>query len=129
MSQFFNVSSEKEKRRLLRKNQTYAETILWSILRNKQLDGYKFHRQYSVDRYVLDFYCPALKLAIEVDGKFHLQPEAIKYDAAREAFIAGFGISFLRFTNIEILENLDNVLQRIVAWISGQPSPSLRRRG
>ena len=85
---------------------TEAETLVWSKLRAKQMCGYKFRRQYSVGVYILDFYCPSLKLAIEIDGDTHFQAGARKYDLARQEFIERFGIRFLRFTNPQVCENL-----------------------
>jgi 1,4-dihydroxy-2-naphthoate octaprenyltransferase len=90
-----------------------AEIVLWSRLKSNALDGYKFRRQYSVGKFVIDFYCPRLTLAIEVDGDSHFSDESEPYDKARRDFIESFGISFLRFTNNEIYENLGEVLAKI----------------
>ena len=84
-----------------------AEVILWSKLRGKGLDGHKFRRQYSIGKFVLDFYCPKLRLAIEVDGDSHM--EAI-------------GITFLRFSNREIYKNINGVLNKISGYIKTQES-------
>ena len=92
-----------------------AEVVLWSRLKNKGLDGYKFRRQYSIGKFVIDFYCPRLKLAIEVDGDSHFSDKSEAYDKERERFIESFKISFLRFTNKDIYENLDEVLAAIKA--------------
>lgn len=125
MTKIYNRTSEKEKRRLLRKNMPPAEVILWSKIKGKQLKGYKFRRQYSVGRFVIDFYCPEIKLAIEVDGESHYTDDEIKqYDQDRQAFIESFGIRFVRFTNTEIYNNLDGVLQKLVMILS---DPSLQR--
>jgi very-short-patch-repair endonuclease len=71
MTKIFNKSSEKLKRQQLRNNLTPAELILWSRLRGKQIYNCKFRRQYSIDYFVIDFYAPEIKLAIEVDGESH----------------------------------------------------------
>ena len=92
---------------------TQAETLVWSKLRAKQMCGYKFRRQYSVGVYVLDFYCPTLKLAIEIDGDTHFQAGAKISDLSRQDFIEKFGIRFLRFTNQQVSKNLEGVLARI----------------
>lgn len=113
MTEFFNKHSETEKRRLLRAQMPQAEIILWDKLRRRQIAGAKFRRQYSVERFVLDFYCPALKLAIEVDGPTHDSLDARVYDQMRQKFIETFGIRFLRFTNIDIYQNIDAVLDAI----------------
>ena len=75
----YNNSDHKEKRKLLRENQTDAERRLWQFLRNKQL-GFIFRRQYGAGRYVLDFYCSKARLAIEVDGGGHAEKGQIEYD-------------------------------------------------
>ena len=111
MTQYFNRASEKEKRRFLRNNMPKAETVIWSKLKGRQLLGYKFRRQYSVDRYVVDFYCPELKLAVEIDGDGHFQNGAKNNDRRRQAFIESFGIQFLRFTNEDVFKNLDGVIE------------------
>ena len=105
MTRHYNKKKETGKRRKLRKSQTYAERIMWIHLRNRQTLGYKFRRQYSVDQYVLDFYCPELKLAIELDGEVHDLEDQKEYDIVRQKYIEEFGISFLRFTNEEFLGN------------------------
>jgi len=90
-----------------------AEVILWSKIRAKQLGGYKFRRQYSVDQYILDFYCPKAKLGIEIDGDSHFSELAQKHDRKRQYLIESLGIKVLRFNNREIYENLDSVWEAI----------------
>ncbi len=75
--------------------------------------GERFLRQYSVDQYVLDFYCPKLKLAIEVDRDSHFMPSAQNQDKARQEYIEAFGIKFLRFTNEDVSKNIDGVCQTV----------------
>ena len=113
MTRHFNKATEKQKRRHLRRNMTQAERMVWAKLRDKQMCDYKFRRQYSVGSYVIDFYCPALKLAVEIDGESHFEEGVEAYDQQRQAFIENFGIRFLRFTNREIYENLEGVLEAI----------------
>ena len=113
MTKFFNKTAEKEKRRLLRKILPKVEVVIWSRLKGKQVLGYKFRRQYSIGTYVIDFYCPALKLAVEIDGDSHFQEGAQDNDKHRQAFIESFGIQFLRFTNEDVLRNLEGVLEAI----------------
>jgi len=110
MTQIYNRTSEKEKRRWLRNAMTEPEIILWSQLKNKQIGGHKFRRQYSMGPYILDFYCPEKKLAIEVDGGGHFTKDGMAYDQVRESVIGQFGVHFLRFTNVDIRENLHGVL-------------------
>ena len=113
MTRIYNRTSEKEKRRRLRNSMTEPEIILWSRLKNRQIAGHKFRRQYSVGPYILDFYCPEKKLAIEVDGGGHFTEEGMAYDRVRESVIEQFGIRFLRFTNVDIRKNLYDVLTTI----------------
>jgi very-short-patch-repair endonuclease len=117
MTQLFNKTTEKLKRRQLRSNMTKAEAIIWQKLRCKQLENCKFRNQYSVDRFVLDFYSPEIKLAIEIDGESHFQEGAAHYDNDRQIFIESAGINFLRFTNNQVYENLNGVLEIIARKI------------
>jgi very-short-patch-repair endonuclease len=113
MTKAFNKKEHKLRRRSLRKNMPNAEVILWSKIKNRQMHGERFLRQYGVDEYILDFYCPRLKLAIEIDGDSHYIPGAEEKDQARQRHIESFGIRFLRYTNVGIFENIDNVCQNI----------------
>ncbi|HET9418817.1 MAG TPA: DUF559 domain-containing protein [Chthoniobacterales bacterium] len=121
----------------LRKSATDCERILWRRLRNRNFAGYKFRRQHPIDRYLLDFYCPAVKLAIELDGSGHGYRLRESRDLAREQFLARQGIAVVRFWNHQIREELDSVLQAI--WLalekrtpnnpSPQSSPFRKGRG
>ena len=121
MKRIFNRTEEKEKRRKLRNNMTNAEKLLWERIRNRQLRNKRFLRQYSVVKYVIDFYCPEIKLAIEVDGDTHESEEEILYDKNRQEEIENFGISFLRIKNEEIFVNIDKVILKIEAINDGTP--------
>jgi len=99
---------------------------LWSKLKSRQLSGYKFRRQYSVDGFVIDFYCPALKFAIEVDGETHDQ--RIDYDLQRQKKVESLGIRFLRFSNSDIFQNMEAVLDKIIDIIN-QHTPSISPSG
>ena len=111
MTRIFNRKSEQEKRRKLRKNATYPEKILWERLRKRRINGIRFLRQYSVGKFVLDFYSPKVKLAIEIDGSSHIGKE--EYDAFRQKFIENLGIHFLRFGNQAVLNDTEFVVERI----------------
>ena len=87
MKFFRNDPTLKRRRRELRRNQTEAEKALWTHLRNKQFYGMKFFCQYSIGPYILDFYCPNMNLAVELDGGQHNQCESKKYDAARLKYL------------------------------------------
>jgi len=95
---------------------TSTEKIVWTHLRKKQL-GCRFLRQYSVDHFVIDFYSPELKLAIEIDGDVHKVPENKEYDKARQKYIEGFGIKFVRIKNEEIFGNADLAFEKIIKEI------------
>ena len=111
MTLAFNKKKEQEKRRYFRKNMPKSEVLLWTRLKKRQMHGERFLRQYGVDQYILDFYCPRLKLAIEVDGDSHYMPGAEDQDKARQEYIESFGIGFLRFTNEDVYTNIDGVCQ------------------
>ncbi len=113
MTKLYNKTSEKEKRRSLRNNMPPAEKIIWSKLRCQQIENCKVRRQYSIAAFVVDFYCPELKLAIEIDGDSHYEDGIQEYDRERQAFIEDKGIEVLRFTNQKVYENLDGVLETI----------------
>ena len=126
MTRHYNKKSEQEKRRLLRNNMTYCEKIIWNHLRKRQL-GCRFLRQYSVDHFVIDFYCPELKLAIEIDGDIHEIPEQKDYDKARQKYLEAFGIEFVRIKNEEFLSNPNKAFSKIekkIVSIAENESPS-----
>ena len=98
--QQYNLPQYKGFRRDLRNGMTPAEISLWLILKDRQVDGLKFRRQFGVGSYILDFYCPALKLAIELDGQVHFSDEARAYDAERDAYLLReHSIRVLRYEN------------------------------
>ena len=99
----------------LRKNQTQAEQILWKEIRNNKLHGYKFRRQYAIGRYIADFYCSSAGLVIQIDGKIHDVYEQKEYDLIREKEIKSRKINILRFSNGDVLNNINNVLFKIHA--------------
>ncbi len=106
----FDKSSTLEKRRLLKFNQTEAESLLWSKLRNRQFHNLKFRRQFGIGEYVADFYCPEIKLVIELDGSQHYTDEGLAYDKIRTEFMECMNIRVARFSNLEVLRNIDGVL-------------------
>ena len=98
----------------LRKKQTDAEKLLWSNLRNRKLNGYKFRRQHAIKSYIVDFYCAEKMLFIEVDGEIHLKEEQIEYDKNRTEELNLLEIKEIRFTNEEIDKNISLVLKKIL---------------
>jgi len=107
------LSHAMSRARYLRKNATLAEQKLWRHLRNREFAGYKFRRQHRIGPYVVDFYCPAARLALELDGSGHTFPAGQEHDSAREAFLAESGIRVLRFYNQAVYQEFDGVLQAI----------------
>ena len=100
--------------RELRNNLTEAELLLWKRIRKRQLLGVQFYRQKPIGSYVVDFYAPAAKTVIEVDGSQHLEPEHLKRDEARDRYLADEGLLVLRFTNVQVLRKIEAVVERIV---------------
>ena len=97
--------------RKLRKRQTSAEERLWWLLRNRFMLGYKFRRQFVFKGFILDFYCPAMSIGIEVDGGIHLKQK--EYDIARQKILNNHNIKIIRFTNTEIFDKPVQVLNKI----------------
>lgn len=117
MGTFYNRQSQTERRRALRNNATRSEQILWVYLKESQLRE-KFRRQFGVGPYILDFYCRRIRLAIEIDGDSHFTNDAEQYDKDREIFINSNEIKTLRFTNIEVIENITAVIESILEEIN-----------
>ncbi len=105
--------SLKQLSRNLRKNMTDAEKLLWSKIRGKQLNGLQFYRQKIIGNYIADFYCPKARLVIEIDGGQHYSAEGKEKDRLRDGSIARTGITVLRFSDREVLENLESVLEKL----------------
>ncbi|WP_223827534.1 endonuclease domain-containing protein [Hymenobacter armeniacus] len=115
-----NLSHKKDERRDLRHNLTTAEAVLWNRLKNSQLNGRKFRRQHSVGEFILDFYCPQEKLAVELDGAGHFTASGNLHDAARTEYLNAVGIRVIRFENKLIWSALDSVLHSIESCFSGR---------
>ncbi len=123
-----NLPHLKTFRKKLRNNLTPAEAALWKMLQKKQLEGRKFRRQHSVANYILDFYCPSEKLAIELDGQGHFEVTQAEYDYERDLFLQNTGIKVLRFENILVFDYPEAVLNAIkkeFGWCK-QTTPSAK---
>ncbi|OGY36060.1 MAG: hypothetical protein A3E36_02430 [Candidatus Andersenbacteria bacterium RIFCSPHIGHO2_12_FULL_45_11b] len=119
-----NLPNTIEKRRILRKNSPSPEQRLWYFLRNKNIQNTKFRRQYAVGSYILDFYAPEVQLGVEIDGDSHFNAQAQAYDAERTKYLNDCDIQVLRFTNTEVMQNMDGVLKNLTdTIISRRPSP------
>jgi very-short-patch-repair endonuclease len=97
----------------LRKFETEAEKILWSHLCSNQIQGLHFRRQHPINKFIADFYCPKLTLVIEVDGSIHELPENQAYDIARSELLNDFGITVIRFSNEQVINDILNVIKEI----------------
>ncbi len=97
----------------LRKMETESEKLLWSRLHKNQILGLQFRRQHPINRFIADFYCPKIKLIIEVDGNIHELPEYQSHDLGRNDILNDFGITVIRFTNEQIIEEIDTTLEQI----------------
>ncbi|PJJ53349.1 endonuclease domain-containing protein [Hymenobacter chitinivorans] len=132
-----NLIQEKDHRRQLRRHLTPAEALLWRTLQRSQLAGRKFRRQHSIGSYIVDFYCPAEKLVVELDGAGHFTVSGEAHDVERTAYLNKQGIQVLRFENKLVLEQMDGVLAGIEAAfgaggrsdVSTTPSPSSSEEG
>jgi len=120
MTLHYNRTGQHEKRRAFRHNATEAERTLWQHLRGQQL-GVKFRRQYSVDAFVVDFCAPSSKFAVEVDGDSHFSTHGLAYDRERSGCLAKFGIEVIRFTNAEIFEQIDAIVDKMAVQRRSQP--------
>lgn len=112
-----------DKCRKLRRSQTEAEKKLWSLLRNRQLAGGKFRRQFSVGNYILDFYSPEFKLGVEADGGQHYEDKGKERDEVRARELSKLGVEILRFNDNEILANIDGVFEAIQKALSRKIEP------
>ncbi|MEI6947656.1 endonuclease domain-containing protein [Paraflavisolibacter sp. H34] len=106
-----------ENARNLRHRLTKAEALLWEKLRNRRLKALKFRRQHPVDQFVLDFYCPDHKIAVELDGSAHEGSEAQLYDAARTKKLEQLGIHVIRFSNDEVEKDIHIVMRKITDFV------------
>ena len=110
-------AATQEYARELRLKTTEAEQKLWSLLRNRQLKGKKFRRQHAIANYVVDFYCNECKLAIEVDGKYHAEPDVKEYDATRTVYLNELNITVIRFWNEEVINDPVMVVSEISKYL------------
>lgn len=103
---------------ILRKNMTLSEILLWKKLRDRKIFNTKFRKQHPIGMFIVDFYCHEYKLVIEVDGEVHNDKESGEYDLGRSAELNKFGIKVIRFTNDDVIYNIDSVITRILGVIT-----------
>jgi very-short-patch-repair endonuclease len=127
----WTVSTLLRKRaRALRRDSTDAERIVWQALRAHRLNGEAFRRQTPIGPYVADFVCHRAGLIVEIDGGQHFETEQAQRDVRRTAYLRSKGFRVLRFTNLDVIQNRDGVLETIAAALAASPSPALpRKRG
>ena len=129
MGSLYNRHEQTRFRQRLRTHGTRAELVLWLCLKERQVQGCKFRRQYGIGLFVVDFYCPELKLAIEVDGVSHEDERHQRLDQNRQRLIETLGVHFLRFSDEDVLGDADKVVQVIEAEVdrlrigTGQTTP------
>ena len=123
MPQLYNKKPIEKRRRNLREQQTEAERIFWNIIRSRKFLNLKFRRQFSVGPYILDFYCPEIGLAVEIDGGQHATN--IEYDCARTEFINRLGIRVVRFWNNDITNNASGVYDELARIVAAPPDLTL----
>ena len=129
-------------RRRLRSDMTGPEKRLWTRLRARQVNGLKFRRQHGIGPYIVDFYCPERSLVVEVDGDSHADTKQLNKDRERDDYLRSIGLRVVRYSNSDITNNLDGVLEDLQTRVrststsplpvlsdSTSPNPSLRRRG
>ena len=104
----------KARARKLRSQMTEAEVNLWQQLRMRQVAGVKFLRQRPIGNYIVDFYAPEAKLVIEVDGGQHYKEKGLEYDEKRDGFLKGCGLKVIRFSNLDVLRNIEGVVEKII---------------
>ncbi len=121
------LTENKLRARALRKNQTEAEQHLWTRLRRKQIGGLLFYRQKPLAQYIVDFYCASAMLVIEIDGAQHDEPNVKEYDVLRTQTLEAIGLRVLRFTNQQVLYDIDGVMQVIRAAVAERGNPPALR--
>jgi very-short-patch-repair endonuclease len=107
----------KENSRSLRNNMTDAERLLWSKIRNRQIKDYRFIRQKIIGNYIVDFYCPKSCLIIELDGGQHYTDDGKQKDEVRDKFLAELGFRVLRFSDRDVLKNINGVIDEILKYL------------
>ena len=127
-----NIYSKKPQRRHLRNNGTSAEAAMWRILNKRQIEGLRFRRQYSIGPYILDFYCPDIRLCIELDGEVHYNESAAQHDAVRTRYLESHDIHVIRFENRDVFQSTQSIIEyikqtatqlRLTHTPPGQPAP------
>ncbi len=109
----------RQRARQLRQNATMPERALWNLLRDRRLSGFKFRRQHPIGPYVVDFYCPAQKLGLEIDGRSH--DDRAAEDIRRQKALEAWGLRILRVSNDDVLDDPEAVLSAILRFVGSEP--------
>ena len=104
---------------------TDAEQHVWSKIRRKQLRDHQFYRQKNIGNYIVDFYCPAAKLILEIDGGQHYSEEGMQADRVRDAYLVSLGFTVFRFSDREVFENMEGILEKIYEHLEKSPPTPL----
>lgn len=116
----------KYRARELRKELTPAERVVWHRVRRKQLLGVQFYRQKPIGQYIADFYCPKAQLVVEVDGGQHWEPDRAEADQIRDAVFGQLGLKVLRFSNRDVMQQTEAVLEQIHRAVMERITPRSR---
>jgi len=114
MKQIHNRKELKAQRKHLRNHATSAETVFWGYLKQKKVEGLKFRRQHSIGSYIVDFYCPSIRLAIELDEAPNIKPHGEEYDTKRDKFLQSLGIIVIRFENRYVFDFPMDIVEMIL---------------
>jgi very-short-patch-repair endonuclease len=106
---------------------TGAEIRLWSQLRGKQFEALKFRRQHGIGPYIVDFYCPERAVVIEVDGDNHAETRQVIKDRKRDRYLEALGLRVIRYTNDDVLNNVEGVMETLVKELGEWASPAIER--
>ena len=112
--------------RSLRKNQTEAENRLWQYIRRKQIENRQFYRQTVIGNYIVDFYCPACRLVLEIDGSQHYTEEGLEKDKVRDSYLINLGLKVLRISAHDVMINIEGVVEVICMHTINPPYPPLK---
>jgi very-short-patch-repair endonuclease len=113
----------------LRSNMTDAEQLIWSKIRRKQIGDLQFYRQKNIGDFIVDFYCPKGKLIVEIDGGQHYKDDGRKKDQTRDNYLQKLGFAVLRFSDIDVLKNIDGVVERIYEHLKSPQPPFKKGEG
>ncbi len=134
MPRIRTLNVQLERRRYLRRASTRPEAELWEYLRSRRFHGLKFRRQYSIGNFILDFYCPQLRLGVELDGAGHNVPAQQQHDAFRTEWLGTMYVRIVRFRNEEVMEDIEGVLKKLgeiatSSELPTAPNPSSCKEG